>query len=138
VKAFHVDAFAKELQGKFSLPTVKRYPAELRVRFDWLVTGYPFGETVPAALRLRAGRRVFAIDSLPDDESRAVDHPVKQPDDLYEIRKLNDGRVYRVVKVYYRPAKLEAALNTHGFAARVKTTGRFFWCATGERRPDAD
>ncbi len=40
VEAFHVAAFIKHLQGKFSPPTVKQHLAALRMLFDWLVTGH--------------------------------------------------------------------------------------------------
>jgi integrase-like protein len=40
VEPFHVAAFVKELQGKFSPPTVKQHLAALRMLFDWLVTGH--------------------------------------------------------------------------------------------------
>jgi integrase/recombinase XerD len=39
VQAFHVAAFVKHLQGKFSPPTVKQHLAALRMLFDWLVYG---------------------------------------------------------------------------------------------------
>ena len=40
VEAVHVAAFVKDLQGKFSPPTVKQHLAALRMLFDWLVTGH--------------------------------------------------------------------------------------------------
>jgi site-specific recombinase XerD len=40
VEPFHVAAFIKHLQGKFSPPTVKQQLAALRMLFDWLVTGH--------------------------------------------------------------------------------------------------
>ena len=40
VQPFHVAAFIKELQGRFSPPTVKQHLAAIRVLFDWLVTGH--------------------------------------------------------------------------------------------------
>jgi site-specific recombinase XerD len=40
VRAFHVGAFVKELQGQFTPPTVKQHLAALRMLFDWLVTGH--------------------------------------------------------------------------------------------------
>ena len=40
VEPFHVAAFIKDLQGKFSPPTVKQHLAALRILFDWLVTGH--------------------------------------------------------------------------------------------------
>jgi demethylmenaquinone methyltransferase/2-methoxy-6-polyprenyl-1,4-benzoquinol methylase len=69
---------------------------------------------------------VFAfIDSLPDPQAGAADHPT--PADDTSIRRLDDGREFTIVKVYREPAELEAALRDAGFAtAQVATTGRFF------------
>jgi demethylmenaquinone methyltransferase/2-methoxy-6-polyprenyl-1,4-benzoquinol methylase len=69
---------------------------------------------------------VFAfIDSRFDPQSSAVDHP--EPADDLSIRRLDDGREFTVVKVYYEPAELEAALTEAGLTdASVNTTGRFF------------
>jgi len=65
------------------------------------------------------------IDSLRDPQSSAVDHPA--PADDTSVRRLADGRSFTIVKVYWEPAELEAALGRAGFAdAHVTTTGRFF------------
>ncbi|HTT76555.1 MAG TPA: tyrosine-type recombinase/integrase [Candidatus Binataceae bacterium] len=40
VEPIHIAAFIKQLQGKFSPPTVKQHLAALRMLFDWLVTGH--------------------------------------------------------------------------------------------------
>ena len=65
------------------------------------------------------------IDSLPDPQSGAADHPTPESD--RSIRRLDDGREFEIVKVYYAPDELEAALRAAGFAsAEVTTTGRFF------------
>ncbi|MDQ3870669.1 MAG: hypothetical protein M3301_03510, partial [Chloroflexota bacterium] len=43
------------------------------------------------------------------------------------LRRLKDGREFRIPKVCYEPAELEAALRAAGFReARVTTTTRFF------------
>jgi hypothetical protein len=43
------------------------------------------------------------------------------------VRRLDDGREFTIVKVYYEPRELEAALRGAGFRdASVTTTGRFF------------
>jgi demethylmenaquinone methyltransferase/2-methoxy-6-polyprenyl-1,4-benzoquinol methylase len=74
---------------------------------------------------LNPGGTFAFIDSLPDPSSSAVDHPT--PADDASIRRLDDGRQFTIVKVYYTPAELEAALARTGFDdARVTTTGRFF------------
>jgi SAM-dependent methyltransferase len=74
---------------------------------------------------LKPGGTFAFIDSLPDEQSSATDHPA--PADDASVRHLNDGREFTIVKVYYAPAELEAALAEAGFVdARVTTTGRFF------------
>jgi SAM-dependent methyltransferase len=74
---------------------------------------------------LRPGGTFAFIDSLPDPQSSAADHPA--PADDASLRRLDDGREFTIVKVYYEPEALEAALRRAGFAdARVTTTGRFF------------
>jgi demethylmenaquinone methyltransferase/2-methoxy-6-polyprenyl-1,4-benzoquinol methylase len=43
------------------------------------------------------------------------------------VRKLDDGREFTIIKVYYEPSELENALADAGFSeARVETTSRFF------------
>jgi demethylmenaquinone methyltransferase/2-methoxy-6-polyprenyl-1,4-benzoquinol methylase len=74
---------------------------------------------------LKPGGTFAFIDSLADPQSSATDHPT--PADDHAVRRLDDGREFTVVKVYYDPAELEAAMVRAGFIdARVTTTGRFF------------
>jgi site-specific recombinase XerD len=53
VQPIHVAAFVKQLQGKFSVPTVKQHLAALRMLFDWLVTGHVIdtNQRMPCAAR---------------------------------------------------------------------------------------
>jgi demethylmenaquinone methyltransferase/2-methoxy-6-polyprenyl-1,4-benzoquinol methylase len=74
---------------------------------------------------LRPGGTFAFIDSQFDPQSSAVDHP--RPADDTSLRRLDDGREFMVVKVYYEPAELESALARAGFeSAQVASTGRFF------------
>jgi demethylmenaquinone methyltransferase/2-methoxy-6-polyprenyl-1,4-benzoquinol methylase len=74
---------------------------------------------------LRADGRLAAIDSLADSASGAADHP--EPADDLAVRRLADGREFTIVKVYYAPDELAAALAQAGFEdVEVTTTGRFF------------
>ena len=74
---------------------------------------------------LEPGGRLAFIDSLPDAASGAADHP--EPADGSAVRRLADGREFRIVKVYYTQAELTEALETAGFSdVAVRTTGRFF------------
>jgi demethylmenaquinone methyltransferase/2-methoxy-6-polyprenyl-1,4-benzoquinol methylase len=82
---------------------------------------------------LKPGGRLAFIDSLDDPASRAVDHPT--PGDDRATRKLDDGREFTIVKVFYDPDELRGALSAAGFdAADVTTTGRFFILGTAVRR----
>ena len=91
-------------------------------------------ERLPAFLTLvrrwlKPGGRFAFIDSLPDPQSSAADHPT--PSDDVSLRRLADGREFTIVKVYYRPDELDAALRDAGFAtADVTTSGRFFVLGT--------
>jgi len=74
---------------------------------------------------LKPGGTFAFIDSSFDPQSSAADHPT--PADDISIRRLDDGREFTVVKVYYEPEELETALRVAGFVtASVTTTGRFF------------
>ena len=74
---------------------------------------------------LRPGGTFAFIDSRPDPQSSAIDHPT--PADDRSVRRLDDGREFTIVKVYYEPSELEDALRGAGFVdAGVTTTGRFF------------
>ncbi|MFL5673914.1 MAG: class I SAM-dependent methyltransferase [Chloroflexota bacterium] len=120
-----------------------RLRAHLHVRDAWaepdrevdaLFTGFWLSHVPRARLDafLALARRwlkpggIFAfIDSLPDPQSSAADHPT--PADDRSVRRLDDGREFTIVKVYYTPAELEDALRRAGFVdPQVSTTGRFF------------
>lgn len=78
---------------------------------------------------LRPGGRFVFIDSLPDPQSSAADHPT--PADDLSVRRLDDGREFTIVKVFYGGTELETALRAAGFeTAEVTTTGRFFVTGT--------
>jgi demethylmenaquinone methyltransferase/2-methoxy-6-polyprenyl-1,4-benzoquinol methylase len=83
---------------------------------------------------LKPGGTFAFIDSRFDPQSSAADHPT--PADDASVRRLDDGREFTIVKVYYEPEALEGALRRVGFVdPAVTTTGRFF--LTGFARADA-
>jgi SAM-dependent methyltransferase len=78
---------------------------------------------------LRPGGRLAIIDSLPDPQSGAANHPAPSGD--VAIRRLDDGREFTIVKVHRAADEIEAALSTAGFEAiEITTTGRFFVLVT--------
>ena len=82
---------------------------------------------------LKPGGRVAFIDSLADPASGAADHPA--PADDRSVRLLDDGREFTIVKVYYEPAQLSAALKAAAFDdVDVSTSGRFFLLGSATAR----
>jgi len=85
-----------------------------------------------AARWLVPGGLFAFIDSRSDPESGARDHGPPQAD--VQARRLDDGSIFRVRKVFYEPAELEAALAGAGFSQiEVATTERFFVLASARR-----
>jgi integrase/recombinase XerD len=78
VQAFHVAAFVKHLQAKFSPPTVKQHLAALRMLFDWLVTGHVLD--VNPAHAVRGPKYVVKKGKTPvlsADEARTLLNSIK-------------------------------------------------------------
>jgi 2-polyprenyl-3-methyl-5-hydroxy-6-metoxy-1,4-benzoquinol methylase len=74
---------------------------------------------------LRPDGRVFWIDSLLEPASTARDHgPLDQSGVVG--RRLNDGREFRIVKMFYEPTDLEQRLARLGFTGFVRSSGTFF------------
>ena len=83
---------------------------------------------------LRPGGRLALIDSLPDPQSGASDHPAPSGD--LAVRRLEDGREFTIVKVYRSADEIATALATTGFASiEITTTGRFFVLVTATAPP---
>jgi demethylmenaquinone methyltransferase/2-methoxy-6-polyprenyl-1,4-benzoquinol methylase len=70
---------------------------------------------------LRPGGRVFFVDSGWGRAHRA--HAAVEPGSPTELRRLADGREFRIVKHYYDPQELERRLGALGFRITVSTTG---------------
>jgi SAM-dependent methyltransferase len=111
-------------------------------RFDCAVFGLWLSHVPPGRFagfweRLRGwlapGGRVFFVDSLFDADRTARDERLGAPDDVFVTRRLDDGREYRIVKVFHTPPALAATLRGLGWEVEVRSTGRFFF--TGEGRP---
>ncbi len=91
------------------------------------------GEFLGLVARWLVPGGLFAfIDSRSDPESGARDH--RPPQDDVQTRHLGDGSSFRVRKVFYEPAELEAALDGAGFSEiEVISTERFFLLASARR-----
>jgi len=78
---------------------------------------------------LAPGGRVFLVDSLPSPTSAARGTTVQTGGE--QIRRLNDGRAFTIVKRFYDPADLERQLRALGWAIEVRATPTYFLWARG-------
>jgi demethylmenaquinone methyltransferase/2-methoxy-6-polyprenyl-1,4-benzoquinol methylase len=99
-----------------------------RVRFSH------FWELVRSCLA--PGGRVFLIDNRIDPGAAEVSedpYVIEYGPDLH-LRRLKDGRQYRVVKVMYEPDELQLLLRDEGWNARIRGNR---WFIFGEAEPQA-
>lgn len=82
-----------------------------------------FWATVRASVKPEG--RVFWVDSLKEPASTARDHAPLDGAGISH-RRLNDGREFRIVKVFYEPEDLERRLARLGFGGWVRSSGTFF------------
>jgi ubiquinone/menaquinone biosynthesis C-methylase UbiE len=73
-----------------------------------------------------SGGRVFFIDSLRTDKASAIDHTLPAQDEETMLRRLADGREYRIVKRFHEPEPLRQRLAELDWNAEVQTTSEFF------------
>ena len=124
VGADNVDYVQADL---FAWRPVRRYDA---IFFSFWLSHVPdqrfaaFWDLVAAALA--PGGAVYLIDSAFDPTSTAKDHVLPGRETGIVTRKLNDGREFRIVKVFYQPATLAAKLKPLGWQADLAQTPRYF------------
>jgi demethylmenaquinone methyltransferase/2-methoxy-6-polyprenyl-1,4-benzoquinol methylase len=68
---------------------------------------------------------VFFVDSLLEQASTARDHDRLDKSGVVR-RRLNDGREFSIVKVFYEPAQLQRRLSDRGWDGWVRPSGQFF------------
>ncbi len=82
---------------------------------------------------LKPDGHFFFVDSLRESTSTAVDHllPIEEDSETL-VRKLNDGREYRIFKRFYKPDVLQCQLGQLDFKAKVDATNTFFLFGSGQ------
>jgi SAM-dependent methyltransferase len=126
VRYVQADLFAWEPDGKYDVVFfsfwLSHVPPE---RFD------AFWERVCASLA--PGGRVFFIDSRREPTSSATDQRLPDLGATTSDRRLNDGREFRIVKVFYDPDVLSARLEQLGWRVTVEATAQHFIYGFGAR-----
>jgi SAM-dependent methyltransferase len=82
---------------------------------------------------LKPGGRLFFVDSKYEPTSTARDHRLGVPEEGSVLRRLNDGREFRIVKNFYRADSLQERLRTLGWIASIHETPRYFLFGEGKR-----
>ncbi len=83
-----------------------------------------FWRAVRAALA--PGGEAYVIDSGWDTTSMAKNHVRPRREAGTAQRRLNDGREFRIVKIYYDPVELAQKLDVAGFTSAIVATPRYF------------
>jgi SAM-dependent methyltransferase len=128
VEYVEADLFSWRPQQRYDLAFfsfwLSHVPAD---RFDafWAMIGRAVGSKGAA----------YLIDSAFDRTSTARDHVLTGQDDGVVTRKLNDGRQYRIVKIFYEPEILTTRLEQIGWNAAMDRTPNYF--IHGSAVPDA-
>ena len=124
VAAANVDYIEADL---FSWRPAARYDA---VFFSFWLSHVPedrfavFWDNVANALA--PGGAVYLIDSAFDPTSTAKDHVLPGRDAGIVTRRLNDGREFRIVKLFWEPQALAAWLGALGWSAAIAQTPSYF------------
>lgn len=83
---------------------------------------------------LTPGGRVFFVDSQHEPTATATDLQLPDREAVQLQRRLNDGREFRIYKVFYHAADLRRRLGELGWDIRVNATERYFIYGQGCRR----
>jgi SAM-dependent methyltransferase len=87
--------------------------------------------TVAAALR--PGGRVFVAGSKRAPTATTPDSPIPAPDEVLTRRRLNDGRLFTIYKIFRGPAEFATALARHGIVFAGRETAEYFVFGFGRK-----
>lgn len=83
---------------------------------------------------LAPGGFAWLIDSVNDPTSTAANHPRPDAKAGLATRRLEDGREFRIVKIFYDAAELDARLGECGFDSAIERTSRYFLYGAAQPR----
>jgi demethylmenaquinone methyltransferase/2-methoxy-6-polyprenyl-1,4-benzoquinol methylase len=89
---------------------------------------------VRVAHMLRPGGKVCFVDGRREQTSTASNHQLPDAGSQVMIRKLNDGREFRIVKNFYDPADLATRCASAGLDVDVRETPTYLIYGRGTRR----
>jgi SAM-dependent methyltransferase len=78
--------------------------------------------------------RIFFVDSRYQETSTAVDHILPERSATVLQRRLNDGREFRVYKIFYQRDELTRHLTESGWSFEIEETTNYFIYGRGYRK----
>jgi demethylmenaquinone methyltransferase/2-methoxy-6-polyprenyl-1,4-benzoquinol methylase len=81
---------------------------------------------------LKDDGRFFLVDSLYNHTTTANNHVLLGRDSTVQERKLNDGRSYQIVKIYYEPEDLAVRLDQLAWHSDLKRSADYFLYGSGK------
>ena len=133
---------ARVANGKVRRVQADLFSWEAERQFDTVFFGFWLSHVPPERLDgfwdmvdrlLVDGGRFFFVDSLYNETSTATDHRLEGDAATSVRRRLDDGREFRIVKVFHDPVELQARLADRGWQADVRTAGHYFLYGSGQR-----
>ena len=91
----------------------------------------PFWDLVHRCLK--PGGRAFFVDSLYEPTTTANNHQLLGKDSTVQDRVLNDGRTYRIIKIYHEPESLSLQLAKMGWQTDIGRTANYFFYGSALR-----
>jgi ubiquinone/menaquinone biosynthesis C-methylase UbiE len=91
------------------------------------------------AAMVRPGGAVFFLDTLAEPTATSSDHQLPAEDEEVMLRRLDDGREFRIVKNFWSAGELVTRFRAAGLDVAVHQTRRYFQFGAGTRlQTDAD
>lgn len=90
----------------------------------------------PVAAALKPGGTLLFIDSRRESTSTSPDQPLPDEGEDVMVRRLNDGRTFRILKIFRDAASMRAILARNGLKTDVRETTRYFQYGIGEKVTD--
>lgn len=90
----------------------------------------------PVAAALKPDGKLLFIDSRRESTASSPDQPLPEEDDPIATRRLNDGRTFRIVKIFRDANTMRLALARNGLKTAVHETERYFQYGIGEKMTD--
>lgn len=85
------------------------------------------------ARAIGSGGKLFMIDSRFEPTSTASNHTLVDDGNMIKTRKLNNGKEFQIVKIFYQPNELQQQLRAIGIDSEVKVTDHYFIYAIGTK-----